>query len=201
MIQKTADFSKTLEAWLKGNRPKTIGGMLTVLEEKSFAFIFLVLMIFPAAPIPTGGITHVFEIIVAIIALQLMIGRTTLWLPDRMSKVAIGRTMQKKVLPFLLKRVEFIQKYSKPRMMNTLQKKWFKAQLGFVVLIFTLAAFLAPPFTGLDTLPSLAVVVIALGIILDDIIVLLLGYAVGLIGVLLTIILGASLVTVFTHFF
>ncbi|MGI8637712.1 MAG: exopolysaccharide biosynthesis protein, partial [Segetibacter sp.] len=127
MVQTYANFSRTLEAWLKNKQPKTIGGMLSVLEEKSFAFLFLVLMIFPAAPLPTGGITHVFEIIVAIIALQLMIGRTTLWLPDRLSKVAIGRTMQKKVLPFLLKRVEFIQKYSKPRMMSTLQKKWFKA--------------------------------------------------------------------------
>lgn len=175
--------------------------MLGVLDEKSFAFIFLVLMIFPAAPIPTGGITHVFEVIVALVALQLIIGRSAIWLPNRFAKIKLNPTMQKKVLPFLIRRIQFAERFSQPRMGNMLEKKWFKSQLGLVVLIFTVAAFFAPPFTGLDTLPSLGVVFIAIGIILSDVLIIALGYIVGAIGVGLAIFLGAGIVTGLMHFF
>jgi hypothetical protein len=192
---ETNDFSKTLEKWLKSERPKTIGGMLNVLDERSFALIFLVLMIFPAAPIPTGGITHVFEVIVALVALQLMIGRTTIWLPERFLKIKLNQATQEKVLPFLMRRIKFAEKFSRPRLSRMLEKKWFKAQLGFVVLVFTAAAFFAPPFTGLDTLPSLGVVFISIGIILGDFLIIGLGYIIGLVGVGAALLLGAGAIT------
>ena len=198
-MQKIGEFSKTLETWLKGRQPKTIGDMLNVLGEKSFAFIFLVLMIFPAAPLPTGGITHVFEIIVALIALQLIIGRDTIWLPKRFARIKLNRATQEKILPFLMRRIQFAEKHSRPRMAIMLERKWFKAQLGFVVLIFTLAAFFAPPFTGLDTLPALGVVFISIGIILSDVVIIGLGYITGMAGVGLAILLGAGIITGLSH--
>ncbi len=175
--------------------------MLSVLGEKSFAFLFLVLMIIPATPLPTGGITHVFEIIVALIAIQLLIGRTTIWLPKRFADIKLNPTMQKKILPFLTARIQFAEKYSRPRMANTLEKKWFKAQLGLVVLVLTVGAFFAPPFTGLDTLPSLGIVFISIGIILSDIVIIGLGYVTGLVGIGLAVLLGAGIVTGLAHLF
>jgi hypothetical protein len=56
----------------------------------------------------------------------------------------------------------------------------------------SLAAFLAPPFTGLDTLPSLGVVVISLGVLLKDILVVLAGLLLGLAGVALEIVVGSA---------
>ena len=46
---------------------------------------------------------------------------------------------------------------------------------GLVVLGLALTAFLAPPFSGLDTLPSLGVVVLALGYLLADIVLASVG--------------------------
>ncbi len=43
-------------------------------------------------------------------------------------------------------------------------------------------AFVAPPFTGLDTLPSLGVVLISLGVLLDDALLALIGLVVGAVG-------------------
>lgn len=193
-------FSQTLSRWLSDSRKKTIGSMLSVFDEKSFAFIFLVMMIFPATPLPTGGITHVFEIIVILLALQILVGRKYLWLPKKLQRLELSKSTQRQVLPFLLRRIEFIERFARPRYVHILQKKWFRLQLGAVVALLTLAAFLAPPFTGLDTLPSLGVVVIATGIILDDLFVVLAGYAVGVLGILLEILLGAGIVTAFFHF-
>lgn len=187
-------FSKTLNTWLSSADKKTIGSMLDIFDEKSFAFIFLVLMIFPAAPIPTGGLVHVFEAIVILLALQLIIGRRELWLPSKLKRVELDPVTRKKVLPFLQKRVRFFERFAKPRLAGTISKKLFRVQLGLVVSIFTLGAFFAPPFTGLDTLPSLGVVLIAIGVILDDIVPIVAGYIVGIVGLTIAFILGAGIV-------
>jgi hypothetical protein len=55
-------------------------------------------------------------------------------------------------------------------------------------------AFFAPPFTGLDTLPALGVVLLSLGVLLEDVIVVALGIVVGAAGVLLEVILGSAAV-------
>ncbi|MBI3494962.1 exopolysaccharide biosynthesis protein [Candidatus Saccharibacteria bacterium] len=188
-------FSQALSQWLLAKDKKTVGSMLDIFDEKSFAFIFLVLMIFPAAPLPTGGLVHLFEIVVLLLALQLIIGRRELWLPKRLKKVELDSVTREKVLPFLERCVKFFEKFTKPRLASTITKRWFRMQLGLAVAIFTLGAFLAPPFTGLDTLPSMGVVLIAIGVILDDVVPIVAGYIVGIFGLAVTFTLGAGIIT------
>jgi hypothetical protein len=52
-------------------------------------------------------------------------------------------------------------------------------------------ALFAPPFSGLDTLPSLGVVVMCLGIIFSDAVIVALGLLVGAVGIALVIVLGS----------
>jgi len=59
------------------------------------------------------------------------------------------------------------------------------------VLALALTAFLAPPFSGLDTLPAVGVVVLALGYLLTDIVVASAGLAIGALGVASVIFLGS----------
>ena len=187
-------FSQTLNNWLSSKQKKTVGSMLNVFDEKSFAFIFLVLMIFPAAPIPTGGLVHLFEIIVILLALQLVIGCRELWLPSKLKKIELDAITRKKVLPFLERRVKFFERFARPRLSHIIAQKWFRIQLGLIVTLFTLGAFFAPPFTGLDTLPSLGVVLIAIGVILDDIVPIIIGYIIGAVGLTVAFILGAGII-------
>jgi hypothetical protein len=63
---------------------------------------------------------------------------------------------------------------------------------GLLVIAGSLGAFLAPPFTGLDTLPSLGVVLVSLGVVLEDFAVVVLALIVGGAGVLLEIVLGKA---------
>ncbi len=62
---------------------------------------------------------------------------------------------------------------------------------GLLSLILTLVAFLAPPFSGLDTLPSIGVVTLALGVLLTDIVVATAGIVIGLLGAVLAIGFGS----------
>ena len=58
--------------------------------------------------------------------------------------------------------------------------------------VFTTGALLAPPFSGLDTLPALGVVTICLAIILEDAIVLGIGMVIGSGGLVLIVTIGAA---------
>ena len=70
---------------------------------------------------------------------------------------------------------------------------------GLLVFVLTLSAFLAPPFSGLDTLPSLGVVVIGLGVLNRDIVLALAGALIGAVGVATVLALGNLVVKAAQH--
>jgi hypothetical protein len=76
-------FSDKLESWLSSSGTKTIGDLTLVFETKSIAIAVMLLMVTSALPVPTGGITNVFEVITMILAFELIVGRRTIWLPAR----------------------------------------------------------------------------------------------------------------------
>lgn len=198
---KEQKFSDQIAHWLKSDRPKTLASLESVFQEKSFAIIILLLMIWPSLPIPTGGITHVFEIIVMLLALEMIIGRQTLWLPERWRHLKLGKRTVERGLPFIVRRIRWFERFTRPRLKRLLDDPQFLRLAGLLIFAFTLTAFLAPPFSGLDTLPSLGVVIIALSLILGDAVIFLIGTAVSLAGLILIIGLGTAIVTLFKRLF
>jgi hypothetical protein len=61
-----------------------------------------------------------------------------------------------------------------------------------MILLLSLAAFVAPPFSGLDTLPSLGGVLVSLAVLVQDVLLLIVGLALGVVGVALEIVLGQA---------
>jgi hypothetical protein len=186
-------FSDELERWLRSDGEKTLGSMSTVFAERSFAAMILLLMILPATPLPTGGVTHVFEVITVLLGLQMVIGRRTIWLPARFARRSLGATTTDKAIPFIVKLIRRVEKYSKPRGARLFANGLFYRLIGIVVIVFAVAAAVAPPFSGLDTLPALGAVVVALSIILDDVLVLAVGVGLGAGGILLAVTVGTAL--------
>ena len=197
MATHSTKFSNQLEVWLKGRQKKTLASLIKVFEDKSFAIVFLLLMILPALPIPTGGVTHVFEIITMLLALEMIIGLKTIWLPNKWKHMKLGKTIEGKVIPLLLRRIRWFEKRSTPRGQYLFKLPLADRVLGLLILLFTIVSFLSPPFSGLDTLPSLGVVIISLSIILDDVIMLFAGTVVGVAGTALVIGAGTAIVEAF----
>jgi hypothetical protein len=186
-------FSDQLERWLRSDEPKTLGSMSTVFAERSFAAMILLLMILPATPLPTGGVTHVFEAITVLLGLQMVVGRRTIWLPARLARRSLGATTTDKAIPFIVKRVRQVERLSRPRGVRLFENGIVYRLIGVVVIAFAIAAAFAPPFTGLDTLPALGAVVVALSMIVDDVVVLAVGVAIGTGGIVLIVTVGAAL--------
>jgi len=196
MVDEAEDqpFSDQLENWLSSDGPKTIGQLGEVFGERTFAVTILLLMFLPALPLPTGGITHVFEAIVVLLGLQMILGFKTMWLPQKLRHRELGDAMTGKAVPMIAKRIRWFERFSKPRGTRIIENAWFARLIGAVLIAFAVAAGFAPPFSGLDTLPALGAVVTCLGIILGDIVVLAIGVAIGVGGVTLILTVGAAVV-------
>jgi len=186
-------FSDQLETWLESDGEKTIGALGVVFAEKSFAVTILLLMFVPALPLPTGGVTHVFEVITIVLAAEMVIGARSIWLPARWRDRALGPATTGKAIPFMMRRVRWLERFSRPRLASLYEQRWFVRILGLVFIALALASALAPPFSGLDTLPALGAVFVALSIILEDIVALAIGLGLGVGGILLIVTVGAAL--------
>jgi hypothetical protein len=186
--------SRELERWLESDGEKTLGNLVELFEEKSFAILFVLLLGVPALPLPTGGATHVFEIIAVLLALQLIAGREHIWLPERWRKLELAGPRQRRFIAGLMKFIRFLERFSRPRLTFLFDHRLSNVVFGLLVIAGSAGAFLAPPFTGLDTLPALGVVLVSLGVLLEDFVVVVLGIAVGVGGVFLEIVLGKAAV-------
>jgi len=194
-------FSNELEGWLKKNSHKTVGDMADFFGEKSFAVLFLLFMFIPALPIPTGGVTHfVLLPVVMVVALEMVFGFKTLWLPKRTRRIKIGSGLLHKGLPFMLRHIRRLEKVSRRRGVTLFHTRAFRILTGLIVLTLSLAAFISPPFSGLDTVPSMGAVIIALALIIEDIYLYMVGVLLGAIGIGI-IAATATAITTFLKYF
>ena len=186
--------SDQLERWLRGDQPKTLGSLVDSFGKGSFAVAFVLLMALPALPLPTGGATHVLEIVTMLLSLELVVGRNCVWLPHRWLRVQLGGGSREKFITVLLRRIRWLERFSRPRGRWLFGHRLTGVVFGLAVFGLALTAFLAPPFSGLDTLPSIGVVVLALGVLLTDIALAAVGLVIGAAGVVTVITLGSVVV-------
>jgi hypothetical protein len=183
-------LSDQLQSWLDGEGDKTLGELIEVFDKRAFAIVFVILMGVPALPLPTGGATHVFEAIAVLLALELIAGRDEIWLPHRWCERKVAT--DGRFITALLKAIRRLERFSRPRLRFVFGHRASNVAFGLVVAVGSIAAFVAPPFTGLDTLPALGVVLVSLGVLLEDFVLFATGLVVEAAGIILAIFLGGA---------
>ena len=192
--ERPGRVSHELERWLEGDGEKTVASLIALFEEKSFAILFVVLLGVPALPLPTGGATHVFEIIAILLAAQLIAGRDRIWLPKRWCSLQLAGDRQQRFIAGLMRLIRRLERISRPRLRFLFNHRLSNIVFGVLVIAGCLGAFLAPPFTGLDTLPALGVVLLSLAVLLEDFAIVIVAIIMGVAGVVLEIVLGREAV-------
>jgi hypothetical protein len=200
-MQAAPKISDQLEGWLNGDGDKTLASLVALFEEKSFAILFVVLLGVPALPLPTGGATHVFEIIAVLLAAQLIAGRDMIWLPRRWHDLELAGPKQQRLIAGLMRLIRRLERISRPRLRFLFDHRLSNIVFGVLVIAGCAGAFLAPPFTGLDTLPALGVVLLSLGVLLEDFALVVAALVVGVAGVVLEIVLGKAAIKGIGHLF
>jgi len=192
MQSRPQSVGDELEAWLGGDSDKTLGSLVEVFGERGFAILFVLLLGVPALPLPTGGATHVFEIIAVLLALELIAGRREIWLPARWCRLELAGSKQQRFIAALMRMIRRLERVSRPRLRFLFGHRLSNVVFGLLVVGGALGAFFAPPFTGLDTLPSLGVVLLSLGVLLTDFAVVVVALLIGAAGVALEVVLGSA---------
>jgi hypothetical protein len=134
----------------------------------------------------------VFEVIAMLLAAQLIAGRDTIWLPKRWRDLELAGERQQRFLAALMRMIRRLERISRPRLRFLFDHRLSNIVFGVLVIGGCLGAFLAPPFTGLDTLPALGVVLLSLAVLLEDFAIVLAALVVGVAGVVLEIFLGSA---------
>jgi hypothetical protein len=189
---KDERVSDEIERWRAGTGPKTLGSLIELFGEKAFAVMFVFLLGLPALPLPTAGATHVLEVIAVLLSLQLIIGRDEVWLPERWKRIEFDGPKQKRFVNGLVKMIRWLERFTRPRLRWAFDHRVSNAVFGLAVLLLSIGAFVAPPFSGLDTLPALGGVLLSLAVLMEDFALVIAALVVGVAGVTLEFVLGKA---------
>jgi hypothetical protein len=200
-LSPAPNVSAALEGWLAGGGGTTVGDLISLFDEKSFALLFVILLGVSALPLPTGGATHVFDVIAVLLAFQLIGGRHEIWLPQRWRALELAGRRQRKFIAGLMRVIRRLERLSKPRLRFLFDHRLSNIVFSLLVIGGTAGAFFAPPFSGLDTLPATGVVLLSLGVLLEDFAIVVAAVVVGVAGVVLEITLGSIAVHAIENLF
>lgn len=191
-------LGERLQAWLETDEPKTVRGLLDRFGPQAFAMAFVLFAAPSALPIPTAGVTDVLNVIAVLLAVQLVLGRDEPWLPKRFADRELKSMESEKTQRRLLAPINWIEKVARPRFARTLNSAPSRIVFGLVIIVLSLAAIVAPPFSGLDTLPALGVVVISLGMLFGDAVIVGVGVLIGAGGIGLMVALAGAITSFFS---
>ena len=148
------------------NTTITLEDVLELAGERIFGFLFVILSLPSALPLPAPVISIPFGIIMIFLAAQLIIGRQEPWLPEKFAKRPIKlETAQKFVkagIPFLQK----IEAVSRPRLPFVCTTIPGKVIIGLAIALMSI--FMMIPIPGTNTLPAIGIFITGFGLLEDD---------------------------------
>ncbi|MBD2576084.1 exopolysaccharide biosynthesis protein [Oscillatoria sp. FACHB-1406] len=161
-----------------------LGDILALAGERIFGFLFVVLALPSALPLPAAGYSTPFGIVMLLLALQLIVGARRPWLPQRIYNSSIKLENAQKFVKAGIPWFRRIEAITKPRL------SWICTSLpGRVILgcaIALMAIFMIIPIPGTNTLPAMVIFVIGFGLVEDDGIISIGGLVLGVVIAVLT---------------
>ncbi|MEM9449489.1 MAG: exopolysaccharide biosynthesis protein [Cyanobacteria bacterium P01_E01_bin.6] len=170
----------------------TLVDILELAGERTFGFLLVLLALPSALPVPAPGYSAPFGVVIFLLAVQLIAGRTEPWFPkwfrNRSLSLSQVQAFIKAAVPWL-KRLENV---SRPRMSYLCTSRPGQIILGCAIALMGISMMIIIP--GTNTLPAIGVFVIGFSLIEDDGFISIMGLTICLIAVALTtaIIIGGK---------
>lgn len=142
----------------------SVTDVLAYLGDRALAAAMLVFALPILAPLPPGS-NFVLGLPLLAITAQLMLGRSTLWLPGIIGRKRVRLDASRKFLRKAADRLAWLEQYMKPR------HGWFcspRADRIIGAACFMLAILLFLPIPFASVLPALALSLFALGLVKRD---------------------------------
>jgi len=186
-VPNNKTYSIELQNLIDANKSKqsiSLNQALAGLQQSSFGILLIFFALPLALPIPALGIATVMALPMIFIAWQMIQGKNNASLPKFLGNKQITIASLSKVKDKSQKYLNWLEKFIKPRL-QFLTNKRAEQCLGLFLII--LACVVATPIPFSNTVPSMGIVLISLGLLENDGLFILGGIFVGFIGILLTI--------------
>ena len=157
-------FSEVLEALAEGEDKLSIAEVVDAFGERGIGAMILMLSLMAILPWPPGG-KAVFGLPIIILAGELAVRRTTLWLPGWMMRASIDRSAYRRALARAIKPVRFIENLTRPRL-SVMTTPVGEIAIGAASVF--LAAMMALPIPFGDMLPAIGLILLSLGLMQRD---------------------------------
>ncbi len=169
--------------------------ILVLAGERTFGFLFVIIALPSALPIPAPGYSTPFGILLFVLAIQLILGGESPWFPKRMlkgsMKLEMAQGFVKKGIPWL----ERIEAITKPRYTGVCTSLPGRVILGVAIALMSISMMIPIPLT--NTIPAAGIFITAFGLIEDDGLICLAGLFVCSVGLTVStsvLIFGATVV-------
>lgn len=172
----------------------TLDWIMAQLHERAFGFFLLVLALPCCIPF-LYGVPQIVSLPLMFVSAQIVVGRKAPWLPPKLG----ARTVSSESLHGLAERagpwLRRIEAVSRPRL-SVLTRPPLDRIMGLALVLFSASILVPLPLT--NTVPGIAVVIAAMGLIQRDGILVIGGVLIGTAWIGSLIFTGASIISLIT---
>ncbi|MFQ4146611.1 exopolysaccharide biosynthesis protein [Chlorogloeopsis sp. ULAP02] len=161
-----------------------LADFLLLAKERIFGFLFVILSLPSALPVPAPGYSVPFGILIFLLAIQLIVGSKTPWLPQRMLNHPIKLETVQKVLKAGIPWLRRIEAIARPRLVYICTTLPGRVTLGSAISLMAISMMI--PIPGTNTLPAMGIFVTGFGLMEDDGAISLGGLVLCVMGGILT---------------
>lgn len=175
-----------------GGGAVTLDWILAQLHERAFGLFLLVLALPCCIPF-LYGVPQIVALPLMFVSAQILMGRSTPWLPAKLGARSVTgaslSALATRAGPWL-RRIEAL---SRPRL-AAFTRRPMDQLVGVALVVFS--ASILVPLPGTNTVPGIAVVIVAMGLLQRDGILVLLGSLLGTAWIATLLVAGATLASV-----
>ncbi|MDJ0555821.1 MAG: exopolysaccharide biosynthesis protein [Microcoleaceae cyanobacterium MO_207.B10] len=144
----------------------TLGDIIDLAGERIFGFLFVILALPSALPVPAPGYSIPFGILLLLLAVQLIVGSKTPWLPKSWLNNSISLNKVQGVLKAGIPWLQKIELISRPRLTYICTSFVGRIIIGCAIAIMAISMMI--PIPGTNTLPAIGIFVTGFGLLDDD---------------------------------
>ena len=179
----------------------TLANIFALAGERIFGFLFVILALPSALPVPAPFYSMPFGILMLLLAMQMIFGAKRPWLPRRMLTGSIKLTKAQSVVKAGIPWLQKIEAVTHPRLSYICTSLLGKILIGMTICLMSISMMI--PIPGTNTIPAMGIFITAFGLQEEDGLISLAGLLVCCIGGAISvgiIFVGVNLVDILKDF-
>ena len=163
--------------------PVTLGELFSICGPQGHGFLAIFLVLPFLQPLPLPGVSSAIGVVLAIIGVFVALRRPP-WLPRRLSRVVVEPEVVLRICISLEKLLGGLEHVIRPRAQWLFVQRWFRLTNGAVWILHALVFSLPLPIPLTNAFPAVVILLMALGILEEDLGVIVVAYIAALANVL-----------------